>query len=360
MLLFDRYSLGGTELVNRVVMAPMTRSRALDHNTPNALMAEYYGQRASAGLIVTEGVSPSPNGLGYARIPGLFNEHHVAGWKKVTQAVHDKGGKIFAQLMHTGRVAHQDNLPEGAKVVGPCAEACPGEMWVDRSGGMQTHTLPHALTEAEIRDVVLEFAHSAQLAIQAGFDGIELHAANGYLLEQFLNPLVNKRTDGYGGIMANRNRFVVEVAHACAQAMGAGQVGIRISPQGVFNGTGSFDDLEPQYLSLIHKLSELGLVYLHVVDHSAMGAPPVSVELKSKLRQAFAGTFIAVGGFTAETAEKALASHEADLIAFGRPFIANPDLVTRLKTGAALNDPDMSTFYTPGEKGYTDYPSLAV
>ncbi|QWD63074.1 alkene reductase [Polynucleobacter sp. MWH-UH25E] len=354
-MLFDRYKLGGVELKNRIVMAPMTRSRAVENNTPNELMAKYYSQRASAGLIVTEGVSPSPNGLGYARIPGLFNEAQVAGWKLVTDAVHAKGGKIFVQLMHTGRVSHQDNLPTGAQVVGPSPEICPGEMWVDKTGSMQPHTAPHVLSEIEIKNVVQEYANAAKLAIQAGFDGIELHAANGYLMEQFLNPNVNKRTDGYGANIAGRNRFVLEVADACVKAIGATKVGIRISPQGVFNSTGDFPELEPQFLALSRDLSKLGLVYLHLVDHSAMGAPAVSTELKKKIRQAFAGTYIAVGGFTAQTAETALEAKEADLIAFGRPFISNPDLVEKLKTGAALTDPDMSTFYTPGEKGYTDY-----
>lgn len=355
MLLFDRYNLGGVELNNRIVMAPMTRSRAVENNTPNALMAKYYGQRASAGLIVTEGVSPSPNGLGYARIPGLFNEAQVAGWKLVTDAVHAKGGKIFVQLMHTGRVSHQDNLPAGAQVVGPSPEACPGEMWVDKTGSMQPHTAPHVLNEAEIKNVVQEYANAAKLAIQAGFDGIELHAANGYLMEQFLNPHVNKRTDGYGANIAGRNRFVIEVADACVKAIGATKVGIRISPQGVFNSTGDFPELEAQFLALSRDLSKMDLAYLHLVDHSAMGAPVVSAELKKKIREAFAGTYIAVGGFTAQTAETVLEAKEADLIAFGRPFISNPDLVEKLKTGVALTDPDMSTFYTPGEKGYTDY-----
>ena len=355
MLLFDQYLLGGAELRNRIVMAPMTRSRAVENNTPNALMAQYYGQRASAGLIVTEGVSPSPNGLGYARIPGLFNEAQVAGWKLVADAVHAKGGKIFVQLMHTGRVSHQDNLPAGAQVVGPSSEVCPGEMWVDKSASMQPHSVPHAVSEAEIMHVVHEYANAAKLAVEAGFDGIELHAANGYLMEQFLNPNVNKRTDGYGANIAGRNRFVIEVADACIKAIGGNKVGIRISPQGVFNSTGDFAELEPQYLTLTRDLSKMGLVYLHLVDHSAMGAPPVSADLKRKIREAFNGTYIAVGGFTAQTAEKALEAKEADLIAFGRPFISNPDLVEKLKTGAKLVDPDMSTFYTPGEKGYTDY-----
>ncbi len=357
-MLFDSYDLGGTRLANRTVMAPMTRSRAVERNTPNALMATYYGQRATAGLIVTEGVSPSPNGLGYARIPGLFNAEQVAGWRLVTDAVHSKGGKIFIQFMHTGRVAHQANLPAGAKVVGPSPETCPGEMWTD-SAQMQPHTAPQAMTEADIATAIAEYVSAAKLAIEAGFDGIELHAANGYLLEQFLNANVNKRTDGYGGSAQGRNRLTLEVAKTCADAIGANKVGIRISPYGVFNGTGAFDGVDAQYLALAEQLSALGLVYLHLVDHSAMGAPEVPASIKQQLRAAFKQTFIAVGGYdNAAAAEALLASGAADLVAFGRPFLANPDLVARLQSGAALNAPDMGTFYTPGEKGYTDYPTL--
>ena len=358
LMLFDSYALGTTPLANRTVMSPMTRSRAVEHNKPNALMAQYYAQRATAGLIITEGVSPSPNGLGYARIPGLFNAEQVAGWRLTTDAVHAKGGKIFVQFMHCGRVVHQANLPAGARVVGPSAEVCPGEMWTDASG-MQPHTAPHAMTEAEITDTVAEFAHAAKLAVEAGFDGIELHAANGYLIEQFLNANVNKRTDGYGGSAENRNRFALEVAQACVAAIGADKVGIRISPHGVFNGTGAFDGVDEQYLALVEKLSALKLVYLHQLDHSAMGAPVVPAAGKKQLRAAFKQTYIAAGGFDATTAEALLTAGDADLVAFGRPFLCNPDLVARMKAGAALNAPDMSTFYTPGEKGYTDYPTLA-
>jgi N-ethylmaleimide reductase len=357
-MLFDSYALGKAQLSNRAVMAPMTRSRAVEANTPNALMAEYYGQRATAGLIITEGVSPSADGLGYTRIPGLFNADHVAGWRLVTDAVHAKGGKIFVQLMHCGRVAAQINLPKGARVVSPTAETLPGEMWTDASG-MQPHTAPHALSEAEIPAVVAEYANSAKLAIQAGFDGVELHAANGYLLEQFLNANVNTRTDGYGGSAANRNRFAIEVAEATVKAIGADKVGIRISPHGVFNATGPFDGVDEQFAALVQKLSDLGLVYLHQLDHSAMGAPAVPAANKQQLRKAFKQTYIAAGGFDATTAESLLASGEADLVAFGRPFLTTPDLVARMKKGIAPNEPDMSTFYTPGEKGYTDYAVLA-
>jgi N-ethylmaleimide reductase len=357
-MLFDSYALASTPLANRTVMAPMTRSRAVDQNTPNALMAQYYGQRATAGLIITEGLSPSPNGLGYARIPGLFNAEQVAGWRLTTAAVHAAGGKIFAQFMHCGRVAHQANLPAGARVVGPNAEVCPGEMWTDASG-MQPHTAPQAMTEADIREAVAEYAHAAKLAVEAGFDGIELHAANGYLIEQFLNANVNQRSDGYGGSAEGRNRFALEVAQACVAAIGADKVGIRISPHGVFNGTGTFDGVDAQYLALVEQLSALKLVYLHQLDHSAMGAPAVPAASKQQLRAAFKQTYIAAGGFDAASAEALLAAGGADLIAFGRPFLCNPDLVARMQTGAALNAPDMATFYTPGEKGYTDYPTLA-
>lgn len=357
-MLFDSYNMGGTRLANRTVMSPMTRSRAVDSNTPNALMAQYYAQRASAGLIITEGIAPSPNGLGYARIPGLFNAAQVAGWRLVTDAVHKEGGKIFAQFMHCGRVAHQANLPAGARVVGPCADACPGEMWTDVSG-MQAHTAPQAMSEADIAEAVAEYVQASRLAVEAGFDGVELHAANGYLIEQFLNAHVNLRSDGYGGSAEGRNRFALEVAQACVAAIGGDKVGIRISPHGVFNGTGAFDGADEQFVTLVEKLSAMGLVYLHQLDHSAMGAPAVPAALKKQLRAAFKQTYIAAGGFDAGSAEALLSAGDADLIAFGRPFLANPDLVARMKTGAALNAPDMSTFYTPGEKGYTDYPVLA-
>jgi N-ethylmaleimide reductase len=357
-MLFDPIRIRTLSLANRTVMSPMTRSRAVEANTPNALMAEYYGQRAAAGLIVTEGTSPSPNGLGYARIPGLFNAQQVAGWRLVTDAVHAKGGKIVVQLMHTGRVTHVANLPAGAEVVGPSADVCPGEMYTD-SQGMQPYSAPREMTEGDIAHAVAEFAQSARLAIEAGFDGIELHAANGYLIEQFLNPNVNKRTDRYGGSVEGRNRFALEVARATTAAIGADKVGIRLSPYGVFNGTGPFADVDAQYKALVEGLSGLGLLYVRVLDHSAMGAPAIPAGIKASLRQAFDGPFIAAGGFDHGGAEQVLADGKADLVAFGRPFLANPDLVARMKADAPTNAVDMDTFYTPGAKGYTDYPALA-
>ena len=358
-MLFRPLSSSSLQLSNRAIMSPMTRNRAVEANTPNAMMAEYYGQRATAGLIITEGTSPSPNGLGYPRIPGLFNNAQVQGWRSVTDAVHAKGGKICVQFMHCGRVANVANLPAGAEVLGPTAETCPGEMYTDAKG-MQPHSAPRAMTEHDIARTVEEFAEAARLAIKAGFDGVELHAANGYLIEQFLNANVNSRTDGYGGTIAGRNRFAIEVARATVAAIGTERVGIRLSPYGVFNSTGAFPELDAQYLALTNTLSDLGLVYLHVLDHSALGAPPVAAELKTTLRSAFHGLLILAGGFDRASAEHALVEHRADLIAFGRPFLANPDLVARMRASAPLNAPDMSTFYVPGAKGYTDYPSLAA
>lgn len=356
-VLFDPVRIRSLQLSNRIVMAPMTRSRAVDRNTPNALMADYYAQRASAGLIVTEAASTSPNGLGYPRIPGLFAPEQVCGWRLITDAVHAKGGKIIVQLVHTGRVAHIANLPAGAEVLGPVDGVCPGEMYTD-AFGLQPFSPARAMSEQEIMRAVDEFAQSARFGIEAGFDGVELHAANGYLIEQFLNPNVNQRNDGYGGSMQGRNRFAIEVVQAVTAAIGADKVGIRLSPYGVFNDTGAFVDVDAQYLALCQELSALGLLYLHVLDHSAMGAPPVPEALKSRLRDCFEGPFILAGGFDRATAEAALAEHRADLIAFGRPFLANPDLVERMRAGAELNAPDPSTFYTADAKGYIDYPVL--
>jgi N-ethylmaleimide reductase len=357
-MFLDPYLGSPLKLKNRVVMSPMTRSRA-EGNVPNALMAQYYGQRAGAGLIITEGTSPSPNGLGYPRIPGLFNQQQAQGWKGVTEAVHAQGAKIFIQLMHTGRVGNIDNLPQGAEVVSPTDALLPGEIYVDAKG-MQPHTKPRAMTTADIAKATEEFVAAAKLAVEAGFDGVELHAANGYLLEQFLNANVNTRGDAYGGSAENRNRFVLEVARAVVAAIGKERVGIRLSPYGVFNSTGPFEGLEAQYLALAAALSDLGLAYLHVLDHSAMGAPAVPEEIKQKLRAAFKGTFILAGGFDAASADAALHANRADLIAIGRPFISNPDLVERYRKGAELAAPDMETFYTPGAKGYTDYAALAA
>lgn len=352
--LFSPFKLGSMELNNRLVMSPMTRSRATG-NIPNALMAEYYGQRATAGLIVTEGTSPSPNGLGYARIPGLFSPPQTAAWAQVTQAVHAKGGKIFVQLMHTGRVGHPLNLPAGARILAPSAVVAAGEMYTDAEG-MKPHPIPQAMTEAEIDSAIQEYVQAARNAVAAGFDGVELHAANGYLLEQFIRPNSNVRTDRYGGSIENRTRFVLEVAKAVIDAIGKDRVGIRLSPFGVFNDMPIYDRMEADYAYLTEQLSALELVYLHIVDHSAMGAPAVPDSMKRSMRRLFRRTLILSGGYDPERADNDLAAGHGDLIAVGRVFLANPDLPMRWQTNAALNEPDFSTFYTPGAKGYTDYP----
>jgi N-ethylmaleimide reductase len=358
-MLFDPYVLGKLSLRNRLVMAPMTRNRASTDNVPTPSMASYYGQRADVGLIISEGTSPSADGLGYARIPGLFTAEHVAAWKPVTHAVHQKGGRIFVQLMHTGRVSTAANLPAGARTIGPMAEAMPESIYTD-ANGMVPADVPHALSEQEIAEVVAQYAHSAKLAIEAGFDGVELHGANGYLIEQFLNANVNRRSDGYGGSAQARNRFALEVARATVLAIGADRVGMRISPYGAFNATGAFDGLEAQYLELARELGELKLVYLHLVNHASMGAPEIPGSFIARLRSAFPGAFIASGGMDRARAEALVGYGATDLVAFGRPVLANPDFAARLANDLPLNPPDFSTFYTPGDAGYLDYPALAT
>jgi N-ethylmaleimide reductase len=355
-ILLNPAKLGTFNLANHTVMAPMTRSRAIG-NVPNELMAEYYGQRASAGLIITEGVSPSPNGLGYARIPGLFSDAQVAGWKLVTEAVHAKKGVIFAQLMHTGRVTHPLNLPEGAEVVGPSPLAAPDKMYTDQEG-MQPFPVPREMTLADIKTAIGEYVQASKNAIAAGFDGIELHGANGYLIEQFLDPGINQRTDEYGGSIENRIRFAVEVAKTVAEAIGKERVGIRLSPYGVYNGTAPYPEMDATYKRLAEEMNKLGIIYIHIVNHSSFGGPVLNPELIKFMRTTFKGTFILSGGYDDTRAEEDLQSGAADLIAFGRPFLANPDLVERFRKNADLNSPNHDTFYTPGAEGYTDYPTL--
>lgn len=355
-MLYSKTTLGPLSLQNHLVMAPMTRCRATG-NIPTALMAEYYAQRATAGLIIAEGTSPSPNGLGYPRIPGIFSTAQVEGWRPISGAVHARGAKMFVQLMHCGRIAHPLNLPAGARVLAPSAVTAAGEMYTDAEG-LKPHPEPQAMSAADIQLTIAEFVQAAKNTVKAGFDGIELHGANGYLLEQFIRPNTNQRTDDYGGAIENRARFVLEVAEATMAAIGKERVGIRLSPFGVFNDMPVYDGLEADYTYLADQLDARGLVYIHLVDHSAMGAPPVPDTIKAAFRKRFRGTLILSGGYDAARAESDLAADKGDLIAVGRPFLANPDLVARWKTGMAVNPPDMETFYTPGSKGYTDYPSL--
>jgi N-ethylmaleimide reductase len=353
-MLFDPFDLGPIALRNRLVMAPMTRNRANADHVPTPIMATYYEQRATVGLIITEGTSPSPNGLGYPRQPGLFTAEHVATWRAVTDAVHAQGGTIFVQLMHTGRASHLANLPAGAEVLGPTDVALPGEIWTD-AAGLQAPSAPRPMTDADIAAAIAEYAHSATLAVEAGFDGVELHGANGYLIEQFLNANVNTRNDAWGGSAEARNRFALAVTHAVVAAIGAERVGIRLSPYGAFNATGAFDGLDEQFVSLARDLGAMKLAYLHLVDHSSMGAPVVPVALVGEMRRAFGGIYIASGGFDKARAVATLENGGADLIAFGRPALANPDLVARLQADAPLSAANPATFYTPGEAGYTDY-----
>jgi N-ethylmaleimide reductase len=356
-LLFSKTNLGPLALQNRLVMSPLTRNRATG-NVPNELMAQYYAQRASVGLIVTEGTSPSPNGLGYPRIPGVFSAEQVAGWKRITAAARPLGAKMFMQLMHCGRIAHPLNLPAGARVLGPSAVAAAGEMYTDAEG-MKPNATPQAMSAADIKAAIEEYAQAAKNAVAAGFDGIELHGANGYLLEQFIRPNSNQRSDAYGGAIENRARFVLEVADAAIKAIGRDKVGIRLSPFGVFNDMPVYDAMEADYTYLARELNARGLLYIHLVDHSPMGAPPVPDTIKAMFRSVFKGALILSGGYDAARAESDLAAGKCDLVAVGRPILANPDLVARWKSGAATNAPDFATFYTPGPKGYTDYPALS-
>lgn len=355
--LFSPARLGSIELSNHIVMAPMTRSRAIN-NIPTAVVAQYYGQRAGAGLIITEGTSPSANGLGYSRIPGIFSQEQIAGWKLTTEAVHAKGGKIFIQLMHTGRVGHPANLSPEAEVIAPSAVTFEGQMWTDAEG-MKDYPTPREMTKADIESTIQEYVQASKNAIEAGFDGVELHGANGYLIDQFINTQSNVRTDEYGGSIEGRAKFLLEIAEAASEAIGKDKVGVRLSPYGLFNGTEIFETIDSDYQYIAQKLNDLGIVYVHLVDHSSQGAPVVSPVVVNNIRAAFKGTLILSGGYDVARAETDLASGQADLIGIGRHFISNPDLVERLETGAELAAIKYDLLYTAGEEGYVDYPVLA-
>jgi len=354
-IIFSGTKTGSIELKNRIAMAPMTRCRAIG-NIPNDLMVEYYTQRSGAGLIITEGTSPSPNGLGYARIPGIFNQSQIEGWKKITSAVHGKGAKMIVQLMHTGRISHQLNMPEGSQILAPSAVKPAGQMWTD-SQMMQDFQTPKAMTADELAQTKAEFVQASKNAIEAGFDGVELHSANGYLLEQFLSPVSNVRTDNYGGSIENRCRFVLEVVSAVAEAIGKEKTGIRVSPYGVASDMPLYPEIDSTYNYLSEELNKIGIAYIHIVDHSAMGAPEVPLQIKKTIRTNFKNTIILAGGYSSEKAASDIESGLGDLVAFGRPFINNPDLVNRFENNQGLSaDLKMDMFYGADEKGYTDYP----
>lgn len=351
--LLTPFTNGNLTLKNHVVMAPMTRSRAID-NVPNELMATYYAQRAGAGLMITEGTSPSPEGLGYSRIPGIYSEKQIEGWKKITDAMHQHGSKIFVQLMHTGRIAHAANLPDGTQVVGPSEIPAAGEIFTDALG-MQEHSVPVALTAEGIQKVINSFVQAAKNAVEAGFDGVELHAANGYLLEQFLNPHVNNRTDHYGGTMENRSRLIIEIAAKIVATIGKAKVGIRISPFSTLGDLQPYDKTEVHqtYAYLSSELNKLGIAYIHISTN-----PDIPEETYKAIRSAFSNIMIYCNGLTAETAETMLQDGSTDLVAFGRSFLANPDFVKRIEKSEGLNPVNFNTLYTADAVGYTDYPVL--
>ena len=355
--LFAPYRAGDLELSNRLVMAPMTRSRALDGNVPNSLAATYYAQRASAGLIVTEATQVSPQGVGYIRTPGIHSAEQVAAWKTITDTVHRAGGKIFAQLWHVGRVSHPD-FHAGALPVAPSALPVEGEAFTSR--GRTKLVTPRALETNELPGIIAQFRQAAENAKAAGFDGVELHGANGYLLDQFLRDGSNHRTDAYGGSIHNRARLPLEVTEAVIGVWGPQRVGYRLSPY--FSGYSMTDSNPIETFSFIAaELSKRQLLYLHVVEAIAgpAAAPAATVRATPILRDKFKGTLIVNGGYDAHSGDAAIARGEADLVAFGVPFLANPDLPARYRRNAGLNAPDQATFYAGEEKGYIDYPALA-
>ena len=349
-LLLSPAQIGSLPLKNHMVMAPLTRSRAGEGDVPTPTVVEYYRQRASAGLIITEGSQVSAQGKGYMRTPGIFTAEQITGWRQVTDAVHAEGGRIFLQLWHVGRLSHPLVQINSAQPVAPSAIKADGEIYTPE--GLKSYEVPRALDLGEIPDVVADFRLAAENAKRAGFDGVEIHGANGYLIDQFLRDGTNTRTDAYGGSVEHRARFLKEVVESVIEVFGASRVGVRLSP--IFNYF-SMSDSDPRatFNYVAKMLSRYGLAYLHVVE---LGAGPFDFR---ELKRCFGGTYIANGGYDAERAETALSSGDADLVSFGTAFLANPDLVERFKLGEALNEADPTTFYQGEERGYTDYPTLA-
>lgn len=350
--LWQPFTLGRLELPHRLALAPMTRNRADADGTPGDLVADYYGQRASLGLLITEGTQPSADGQGYLNTPGIYTDAHIAGWRKVAEAVHSADGHLFVQLMHVGRISHPDNTPHHRQPVAPSAIAPGQDMFT--ASGPQPMPVPRALSTEEIAGVIAEFRHAAASAIAAGADGVEIHAANGYLLHQFLSPNANERSDQYGGSVENRSRFVVEVAAAVADEIGADRTGIRISPAFPLGGIdeGLREDVHAQYLDLVARLAPLELAYLHVHHLGDDG-------LLAALRESWPTAVLVVRyGRTREQIADDIDAGLADIAPLGRFALANPDVVERLKTDAPLTDVDPDTLYTGGARGYVDYPTL--
>ena len=355
MNLFNEYSTRKINFKNKIVMAPMTRCRAIN-NIPNDLMAKYYGQRAGAGLIISEGTSPSVNGIGYARIPGAYSPAQIEGWKNIAETVHQKGGKFFVQLMHCGRISASENVPETGQTIAPSPIKADGEMYTDTKG-MVPHDQPLEMTKELIELTQNEFVNASENLIKAGVDGIELHAANGYLLNQFLNPRSNTREDEYGGDYKNRARFVLETAEKVVERIGAHKVGIRFSPYGSMNDMESdFFDLTELYTYLAEELKKLDIAYIHLVDHrSFTDAPEFKTPIRKTIKHVFEGTVIVGGSVNSKKDAESLTEQGFDLVYVGRPFISNPDLVEKFKNGTELTPPKEDFFYSAGAEGYTDY-----
>ncbi|MET8755526.1 alkene reductase [Streptomyces sp. NPDC004667] len=349
---FEPVRIPGVTLPNRIALAPMTRSRAGEGGVATALVTEYYTQRASAGLLISEGIQPSAVGQGYPFTPGLHSAEQVASWREVTDSVHAAGGRIFAQLMHSGRIGHPSLLPDGLVPVAPSAVAPRGQLFT--GDGMKDFVTPHELTGTEVRETVAAYALAARNAVEAGFDGVELHGANGYLIHQFLAPGSNLRADEWGGPVENRIRFAVEVVRAVAAAIGAERTALRVSPGNTYNDI-SEPDPQPTYEALVKELDGLGLAYLHVLEHG-----PEARETTLALRKQFSGPLVLNPATEGPTDHRALTLIEdgtADLLAFGALFLANPDLPERLRTEGPYNAPDPSTFFGGDARGYTDYPA---
>jgi N-ethylmaleimide reductase len=354
--LFDPVQLGDYRLANRIVMAPLTRSRAHVDGTATALMSEYYAQRASAGLIIAEGTNISPQGRGYAFTPGIYSTSQVEAWRPVTQAIHAKGSRVFVQLWHVGRISHPSLQPNGALPVAPSAILPKSSIFTET--GYQPCVMPRALEPWEIPDIIAQYARAACHAIAAGFDGVEIHAANGYLIDQFLRDSTNRRNDAYGGSRQNRTRFMLEVVAAVVAACGAGRVGIRLSPVSPVNDAALDSDPMGTYGYAADQLNAFHLAYLHVIEGVTQGARQIPADFDlQELRRVFKGLYIGNNGYDLALAREARRRNLADLIAFGRLYIANPDLVERLRAGAPLNVPDRETFFGGAARGYTDYPT---
>jgi len=352
--LFEPYTLGSLTLANRIVMAPLTRNRAGAGFVPGELAVEYYSQRAAAGLIISEGAQISQQGQGYQGTPGIYTQAQIDGWRKVTDAVHSKGGHIFLQLWHVGRVSHVDLQPNGQAPVAPSAIKPETKVFV--SNAFVDVSEPRALEHDEIQGIIADFRRGAANAIAAGFDGVEVHGASGYLLEQFAKDGSNTRSDAYGGSIENRARMILEVATAVAAEVGAERTGVRISPVNSITST----DPQAQFNYIAEKLGQMGIAYLHVVEGGRGGPHEAAAFNYAELKAKFANTYIANGGYSRELATSRLTNGEADLFSFGRPFIANPDLVERLKTAAPLTEMNPATLYGGGAEGYTDYPFVVA